>query len=102
MKQSSRKDWITFARLTRSPHTLSRFKSKYLVGRSRTSITSRCFRRMPTGCLSARAEMGNGFSDGDTQLDLSQAKPPVVGRDISGETRNPSGFSGSKRVLSFL
>ena len=38
----------------------------------------------------------------DTYLDLSQAKPPVVGRDISGETRNPSGFSGSKRVLSFL
>src|SRR6266511_3900774 len=35
-------------------------------------------------------------------LGLSQAKPPVVGRDISGETRNPSGFSGSKRVLSFL
>src|SRR5437870_4257637 len=31
-------------------------------------------------------------------LGLSQAKPPVVGRDISGETRNPSGFSGSKRV----
>ena len=36
------------------------------------------------------------------RLALSQAKPPVVGRDISGETRNPSGFSGSKRVLSFL